>query len=72
MENWYQGRVTETMRANYCWFLQRKSNAAYQHQAKRSRVIFSIKAYAMFSNMFRLSIALISVLKCFVVPQYID
>ena len=34
MENRYQGRITKNMLADYCWFLQRKSNTMFKGKRK--------------------------------------
>ena len=37
MESRYQGRITKNMLADYCWFLQRKSDTVDKRQVKRSK-----------------------------------
>ena len=37
MENRFQGRITKIMLADYCWFLQPKSDTMCKRQAKRPK-----------------------------------
>ena len=39
MENRYQGKVTEHMRANYCWTLQNESDTEQKHKSKRQKFV---------------------------------
>ena len=39
MENRYQGKVTEHMKANYCWFWQNESDTEHKRKSKRQKFV---------------------------------
>ena len=39
IENRYQGKVTENMIADYCWFLQNESDAEHQRKPKQLKFV---------------------------------
>ena len=39
MENRYQGKVTEHMMADYCWFLQNESDTEHKRKSERQKFV---------------------------------
>ena len=39
MENRYQGKFTEHMMADYCWFLQNESDTEHKCKSKRQKFV---------------------------------